>query len=139
MHLAPRRIVGWATSQTIDAELALAALDQAVALRQPLAGLIVHSDRGSQFASLTYRQRLEKHSFKQSMSRKGNCYDNAPMESFYRSYKVEEVYHKKYETHEHATRCAVDYIERFYNRTRMHSSLDYLSPIEFELRLQKSK
>lgn len=137
--LCSRRIVGWATSQKIDAKLALAALDQAVALRQPPSGLIVHSDRGAQFASLAYRQRLAKHSIVQSMSRKGNCYDNAPMESFYRSFKVEEVYHKKYETHEHATRCVVDYIERFYNRDRMHSSLDYLSPIEFELRLQKSK
>jgi transposase InsO family protein len=137
--LCSRRIVGWATSQTIDTELALAALGEAVALRQPPVGLIVHSDRGSQFASLAYRQRLERHLFKQSMSRKGNCYDNAPMESFYRSYKVEEVHRKKYETHEHASRHAVDYIERFYNRNRMHSSLDYLSPIEFELRLQKSK
>lgn len=137
--LCSRRIVGWATSQKIDAELALAALDQAVALRRPPSGLIVHSDRGSQFASLAYRQGLAKHSIVQSMSRKGNCYDNAPMESFYRSYKVEEVHHKEYETYEHATRCAVDYIERFYNRNRMHSSLDYLSPIEFELRLQKSK
>lgn len=136
--LCSRRIVGWATSQKINAELAVAALDQAVALRRPTSGLIVHSDRGSQFASLAYRQRLAKHSIVQSMSRKGNCYDNAPMESFYRSFKVEEVYHKKYETHEHATRCVVDYIERFYNRNRMHSSLEYLSPIEFELRLQMS-
>lgn len=139
VDLCSRRIVGWATSKKIDAKLALAALDQAVALRRPPSGLIVHSDRGAQFASLAYRERLGKYSIKQSMSRKGNCYDNAPMESFYRSFKVEEVYHKKYETHEHATRCIVDYIERFYNRNRMHSSLDYLSPIEFELRLQKSK
>lgn len=137
--LCSRRIVGWAASQRIDADLALAALDQAVALRQPPGGLIVHSDRGSQYASLAYRQRLEKHSFQQSMSRKGNCYDNAPMESFYRSFKVEEVHQKKFQSHEHATRSVVDYIERFYNRTRMHSALNYLSPIEFELRLQESK
>lgn len=137
--LCSRRIVGWSTSQRIDTELALAALDQAVALRRPSAGLIVHSDRGSQYASLAYRQRLEKHSFRQSMSRKGNCYDNSPMESFYRSFKVEEVHHRRFQSHEQATRSAVDYIERFYNRSRMHSALDYLSPIEFELRLQESK
>lgn len=136
--LCSRRIVGWATSQRIDAELALAALDQAVALRQPSAGLIVHSDRGSQYASLAFRQRLDGLSFRQSMSRKGNCYDNAPMESFYRSFKVEEVHHQKFLSHEQATRSVVDYIERFYNRSRMHSAIDYLSPIEFECRLGES-
>ena len=69
------------------------------------------------------------------MSRKGNCYDNAPMESFFKSFKVEEVYHEKYETHEHAVRAANDYIERFYNPKRLHSALDYVSPTEFEQRL----
>ena len=124
-----------ATSRCIDAALALDTLNQAIALRSPQAGLIVHSDRGSQFASLAYQNRLSRCQFLQSMSRKGNCYDNAPMESFFRSFKVEEVYHSEYETHEQATRAVTDYIDRFYNRVRLHSALDYLSPLEFENRL----
>lgn len=130
--LFSRRIVGWATSRNIDTPLALTALNQAIALRNPPQGLIVHSDRGAQFASLAYRNRLESQSFLQSMSRKGNCYDNAPMESFFKSLKVEEVYTQDYHTHEQATRAAADYIERFDNRVRTHSALDYVSPIEFE-------
>jgi transposase InsO family protein len=130
--LCSRRIVGWATSRNIDTTLALDALNQAIALRNPRAGLIVHSDRGSQFASLAYQNRLSACEFQQSMSRKGNCYDNAPMESFFRSFKVEEVYWNEYQTHEQATRGVTDYIDRFYNRVRLHSSLDYLSPSEFE-------
>ena len=130
--LCSRRIVGWSTGRTMPAQLALDALQQAIDLRNPPPGLIVHSDRGSQFASLEYQQRLSRHGFRQSMSGKGNCYDNAPMESFFRSYKVEEVYWAAYETHEQATRGVVEYIDRFYNRIRRHSSLDYLSPIEFE-------
>lgn len=133
--LCSRRIVGWAMSRHIDAQLALAALNQAVALRDPSSGLIVHSDRGSQFASHVFRKRLNDCSFLQSMSRQGNCYDNAPMESFFKSFKVEEVYHEQYETHEHAVRATNDYIERFYNPKRLHSTLDYLSPLEFEERL----
>lgn len=133
--LCSRRIVGWAMSRHIDTQLALAALNQAVALRDPPTGLIVHSDRGSQFASNAFRKRLAECEFLQSMSRKGNCYDNAPMESFFKSFKVEEVYHEQYETHEQALRGANDYIERFYNPKRLHSALDYLSPLEFEQRL----
>jgi transposase InsO family protein len=135
--LYSRRIVGWATSLKIDAALAIEALDQAIALRSPEDGLIVHSDRGSQFASLAYRNRLDKHRMLQSMSRKGNCYDNAPMESFFKSFKTEEVYQNNYHTHEEVTRAATDYIERFYNRKRLHSALDYQSPIEFERRRSK--
>ena len=132
LDLYSRRIVGWATSRKINASLALAALNQAIALRAPNSGLIVHSDRGSQYASMAFRARLRLCKFLQSMSRKGNCYDNAPMESFFKSFKVEEVYHSSYETHEQATRAVRDYIERFYNRTRLHSAIDYVSPIEFE-------
>ena len=130
--LCSRRIVGWATSASIDAQLAIDALQQAVALRRPDNGLIVHSDRGSQFASEAYRSYLSGIQALQSMSRKGNCYDNAPMESFFKSYKVEEVSRQRYESHEQATRGVIDYIERFYNPVRTHSSLGYLSPIEFE-------
>lgn len=134
-NLCSRRIVGWAMSRSIDAQLALAALSQAIALRDPPRGLIIHSDRGSQFASKAFRKRILDCSFEQSMSRKGNCYDNAPMESFFKSFKGEEVYHEKYESHEQAVRAANDYIERFYNPIRLHSALDYVSPNEFEQRL----
>lgn len=130
--LCSRRIVGWAAGRRMDARLALSALNQAIALRQPKPGLIVHSDRGSQYASLTFRQRLGQCGMLQSMSRKGNCYDNAPMESFFKSFKIEEVYHNQYPTHEHAVRAAIDYIERFYNPVRLHSSLRNVSPNEFE-------
>jgi len=130
--LCSRRIVGWATSKKIDAQLALAALNQAIALREPRCGLIVHSDRGSQYASIDFQTRLDRCSFLPSMSRKGNCYDNAPMESFFKTFKVEEVYHTNYETHEQATRAVTDYVERFYNPKRIHSALGYVSPNEFE-------
>ncbi len=133
--LCSRRIVGWAMSRKIDAQLAIKALNQAIALREPSRGLIIHSDRGSQFASKVFRKRLRDCRFEQSMSRKGNCYDNAPMESFFKTFKVEEVYHRNYESHEQAVRAANDYIERFYNPTRLHSALDYQSPLEFEQRL----
>ena len=133
--LCSRRIVGWAMSRRINTQLALAALNQAIALRKPPTCLIVHSDRGSQFASHAFRKRLDECEFPQSMSRTGNCYDNAPMESFFKSFKVEEVHHEKYQTHEQAMRAANDYIERFYNPQRLHSALDYLSPLEFEKRL----
>lgn len=133
--LCSRRIVGWAMSRNIDAALAIKALDQAIALREPPRGLVVHSDRGSQFASKAFRKRLHDCKFKQSMSRKGNCYDNAPMESFFKSFKVEEVYHEKYQSHEQAKRAASDYIERFYNPKRLHSALDYVSPAVFEQHL----
>jgi transposase InsO family protein len=119
-----RRIVGWATSQKIDTELASADLDQAVALRRPSAGLVVHSDRGSQYSSLVYRQKLAKYSFRQSMSRKGNVYDHTPMESFYRSFKVEEIHHKQFQSHERVSKSVIVYIKRFYNRRRIHSALD---------------
>ena len=133
--LCSRKIVGWAARQSIDTRLALAALDQAVALREPPQGLIVHSDRGSQFASAAYRKRLEKHGFLQSMSRKGNCYDNAPMESFFKSLKVEEVHHAVYESHEQAVRAAAEYIDRFYNCVRFHSSLGWMAPAAYEKQL----
>lgn len=130
--LCSRKIVGWATSLSIDTKLALAALDQAVALRKPPKGLILHSDRGSQYASGDFRARLEQYNIVQSMSRKGNCYDNAPQESFFKSFKVEEIYRNQYFTHEQATRAVVDYIDCFYNPVRLHSALGFKSPIQFE-------
>ncbi len=131
VDLHSRKIIGWKTSRNIDSELVIGAFDQAFTFRDPSAGLIVHSDRGSQFASEHFRRRLAASGLVQSMSRRGNCYDNAPMESFFKSYKTEEA-QQIYDTHEHATRGVSDYIERFYNPHRLHSSLDYLSPIDFE-------
>jgi transposase InsO family protein len=130
--LFSRKIIGWATSRSIDTQLALAAFNQAFTFRCPEPGVVLHSDRGSQFASLEYRNRLITCNCLQSMSRKGNCYDNAPMESFFKSYKSEEVTRQMYQSHEHATRGAVDYIDRFYNQIRTHSALGYLSPNQFE-------
>ena len=131
VDLHSRKVVGWKTSRNIDSELVVAALDQAIALRTPEPGLVVHSDRGSQYASQHFRNRLAAHQMVQSMSRRGNCYDNAPMESFFKSYKSEEA-RDRYGTHEQATRGVSDYIEHFYNTRRLHSSLDYQSPIDFE-------
>jgi len=131
VDLHSRKIISWKTSRNIDLELVVAALDQALTFRSPTVGLIVHSDRGSQVASESFRHRLAANGLVQSMSRRGNCYDNAPMESSLKSYKTEEG-QQNYDTHEHATRGVCDYIERFYNPHRLHSSLDYQSPIDFE-------
>src|SRR6266513_180587 len=103
--------------------------------RRPRRTLIVHSDRGAQFASAAYRQVLAQHGLLASMSRRGNCYDNAFIESFWSSLKYEVVYHQRFTTRAEA-RCAIfNYIETFYNRTRLHSSLAYRSPINFESQL----
>jgi transposase InsO family protein len=127
-----RRVVGWAMHESLDAQLAVNALRMAITQRRPKPKLIVHSDRGTQFASALYRQTLVEHQLIASMSRKGNCYDNAFIESFWSSLKYETVYHRRF-----ATRAAVfDYIETFYNRTRLHSSLGYVSPVTFESKLK---
>jgi transposase InsO family protein len=124
--------VGWSIALQMDTSLVLDALDQAISLRAPAKGLIVHSDRGTQFASEAYRNRLTQLGILQSMSRKANCYDNAPMESFFRTFKIEDANQQPYESIEQATRAIADYIDRFYNPKRMHSSLGYQSPIDFE-------
>jgi transposase InsO family protein len=130
-----RRILGWAMSPLLDAPLVSTALRMALSQRRPAAPLILHSDRGSQFASALYRQLLAQHRLTASMSRKGNCYDNAFIESFWSSLKYELVYHQRFATHSEARTAIFNYIETFYNRTRLHSSLDYLSPINFESQL----
>jgi putative transposase len=132
LDLHTRRIVGWAAHESLDTKLALAALRMAILQRRPRTGLIVHSDRGSQFASADYRHTLAQHRFVPSMSRKGNCYDNAFIESFWSSLKYELVYHQRFATRTEARAAIFDYIEVFYNRTRLHSSLGYLSPLAFE-------
>lgn len=130
-----RRVVGWAMGPILDAPMTIAALRMALSRRRPPPGLIVHSDRGAQFASGAYRQELAAHGLLASMSRKGNCYDNAFIESFWSSLKYETVYHRKFATREEARTAIFDYIESFYNRTRLHSSLGYVSPITFESQL----
>jgi transposase InsO family protein len=135
LDLFSRRVVGWAMSQLLDAPLAIAALRMALSQRRPTKSLIVHSDRGSQFASATYRQLLTQHDLSASMARKGNCYDNAFIESFFSSLKYELVYHHRFLTLSEARTAIFNYIETFYNRTRLHSSLDYQSPTNFESQL----
>jgi transposase InsO family protein len=129
-----RRIVGWAMADHLRAELCLDALDMALQRRCPPRGLLHHSDRGVQYASRVYREFLERHGLVASMSRTGNCYDNALMESFFGTLKTEWVYYEHYTTREQARRSIFEYIEVFYNRQRRHSAIGYLSPEEFETR-----
>jgi transposase InsO family protein len=134
-----RRIVGWAMNDSLDAPLVVQALKMAIDQRRPSPSLIVHSDRGSQFASAEFRGALEAHQLLPSMSRKGNCYDNAYIESFWSSLKYEVVYRRKFATHAEARLAIFDYIESFYNRTRLHSSLGYVSPLTFESETNTTK
>jgi transposase InsO family protein len=133
MDLFSRKVVGWSMSQNIDRLLVLNALDMALQGRQPPRGLLHHSDRGSQYASTDYHQALAARGIQCSMSRKGNCWDNAVVESFFSSLKLELVYTTDFATHEQARLALFEYIEVFYNRQRRHSSLGYVSPVDFEL------
>jgi len=134
MDLYSRRIVGWAMEDHLRAELPLTALRMAISAQRPGAGLIHHSDRGVQYASANYRKVTRSARFQASMSRKADCYDNAPMESFFHTLKTELVHHRQYATRAEATRDVFAYIEGFYNRTRRHSAIGYISPIEMELK-----
>jgi transposase InsO family protein len=134
-----RRIVGWAMDACLDADVAVRALRMAIAQRRPSPELIVHSDRGTQFASAAFRGVLAEHRLTASMSRKGNCYDNAHIESFWSSLKYETVYRHRYATRAAARAALFDYIETFYNRARLHSSLGYVSPVTFENQLDQTK
>ena len=132
-----RRVIGWAMSQLLDASLVIIALRMALNRRRHSHNLIVHSDRGAQFASAAYRQILAQHGLTASMSRKGNCYDNAFIESFFSTLKYELVYHHRFSNLAQARTALFDYIETFYNRIRLHSSLAYQSPINFESQLNQ--
>ena len=127
-----RRVIGWAMSQLLDASLVITALRMALNQRRHSQNLIVHSDRGAQFASAAYRQLLAQHGLTASMSRKGNCYDNAFIESFLSSLKYELIYQHRFSNFAQARTAIFDYIETFYNRIRLHSSLAYHTPINFE-------
>ena len=134
LDLFSRRVVGFSTSNRIDRALVLSALRMAVGRRVPDAGLVHHSDRGSQYASDDYQAALDELGVVCSMSRKGNCWDNAVAESFFATLKTELVYLTKFKTREDAKRSIFDFIESFYNHRRRHSSLGYVSPVEFENR-----
>lgn len=131
--LYSRRVVGWATSATNDTALALSALRAALKARRPAPGLLHRSDRGSPYASAEYRAVLAEHEVAASMSRKGDCWDNAVAESFFGTLKGELVDHEQYATRDQAHRSIGEYIDGFYIERR-HSSVGYLNPIEFELR-----
>jgi putative transposase len=133
LDLYSRKIVGWAMSERIDTALVLKALAMALLHRSPPAKLLFHTDRGVQYASGDYRQALGDAGLIASMSRRGNCYDNATMESFWSTLKLELVYRRLFDTRTQARRQIFDYIETFYNRQRTHSALDYHSPVDFEL------
>jgi transposase InsO family protein len=137
IDLFSRRVVGWSMSERIDRKLALDALRMALAQRHPQRGLIHHSDRGSQYASADYQRLLAKHGLRGSMSRRGDCWDNAVAESFFASLKLELVYQVQWRTRAEARTAIFEYLDYFYNRRRRHSSLGYLSPLEFERRNQR--
>ena len=132
MDLHSRKIVGWAMDKRMTSDLVCNAFKMAVTHRQPGFGLLHHSDRGSQYASQPYQDLLKQYQCQISMSRKGNCWDNAPMESFFATLKNELVHHEAYQTRDHAKSHIFAYIESFYNRVRLHSTLDYKSPQQFE-------
>jgi putative transposase len=133
LDLFSRQLVGWAMSDRNDTALVLAAWMMALEQRQPPKGLLFHSDRGSNYASGDFRAALQQANVLASMSRAGNCYDNATMESFWSTLKFELVYREHFATRAHARTRLFDYIEVFYNRQRLHSALNYLSPVDFEL------
>jgi transposase InsO family protein len=139
MDLCSRRIIGWSTADHLRAELATQALSMAIRARRPKDGLLHHSDRGVQYACGDYQAVLARHGISCSMSRSGNCYDNASMESFFKTFKVELVYQEHYPTREEARRSIHAYIEVFYNRQRLHSSLGYCSPAEYEAELGQKR
>jgi transposase InsO family protein len=136
LDLGSRRCVGWAMRDTMEVELALSALRMAREARRPVAGLIHHSDRGSQYAAGDYRTELAAHGMIASMSGKGDCYDNAVAESFFATLEFELIMQNEWQTKDDARRAIFRYIEIWYNRKRRHSTLGYVSPAEYEAQLQ---
>lgn len=132
LDLFSRRIIGWAVSGRLKKGLALAALNRAIAVRDPAPGLIHHSDRGSQYCSYDYQRLLKAHHMIPSMSGKGNCYDNAMVETVFKTIKSELVWRTRFQSRQHAENAIGRYIDGFYNPTRRHSALGYQSPIAFE-------
>lgn len=134
LDLFARRVVGWAMSPEIDGALVTQALHMALSHRHPRRGLIHHTDQGRQYATATYQQALQAHGIIPSMSRKGDCFDNACAESFFSTLKNELVHHATFQTRDEARTAIFEYIEIFYNRQRLHQTLGYLAPAEYERR-----
>jgi len=132
LDLFSRRVVDWAMHKRLQRQLVIDALEMAIGHRRPAPGLLHHSDRGSQYASAQYQRLLAKHGLIASMSRKGDGWDNAPTESFFSTLKRERVYHKTYRSRHEASTDIFNYIECWYNPYRLHSTLGYLSPAQFE-------
>jgi transposase InsO family protein len=132
LDLFSRNVVGWAMDKRMTRHLVMNALDMAIKRRKPARGLIHHSDRGSQYASGDFQTLLNKYGIRCSMSRKGDCWDNAPVESFFGTLKQELIFHQRYYARAHAKQNIFEYIERFYNRKRLHSTLGYQSPVDYE-------
>ena len=130
-----RRVVGWAMSGRLTSDLTLAALDMALQHRRPSRGLLHHSDRGVQYSCAPYLDRLRQHGLEPSLSRLGDCWDNAVVESFFHTLKVERISAQNYRSRHEARADLFEYIEVWYNRRRRHSTLGYVSPAEFESRL----
>jgi putative transposase len=137
LDLCSRRVVGWSTSQSLAEELTLEALDRALLERRPQAGLLHHSDRGSQYASYEYQKKLKQRGVVPSMSRKGNCWDNAPAESFFSTLKREAIPDEGFVTRDQARAALFDWIEVVYNRSRRHSSVGHVSPAAYEAKRQE--
>ena len=137
--MCTREIVGYAMAARMTKNLVSQSLFRAVAAKRPVHGLIHHSDRGSQYCALEFRKLLVQFGMRASMSGKGNCYDNAPMESFWGTLKTEHVFHRQYETRQQAMQEIAEYIELFYNRQRRQKKLDYLSPAVFERRFYEQR
>jgi transposase InsO family protein len=132
LDLFSRKIIGLAMNERMTADLVSAALAQALVHRKPQPGLIHHSDKGCQYTSHQFQELLKKHNMTVSMSSTGNCFDNAAMESFFHTLKTEHIYFEHYKTRSEAKLSIFEYIEVFYNRQRLHSTLGYLTPVEFE-------
>ena len=139
LDLCSRAVVGWAMANHMRTELVNQALAMAICQRQPAAGLIMHTDRGSQYGADSYRQLLTQHGIEPSMSRKGNCWDNAVAESFFHTLKTELIYTEDFDTHEQTQTAVFEYIEVFYNRQRCHSANGYLAPLAYEQALKTNE
>jgi transposase InsO family protein len=139
LDLCSRAVVGWAMADHMRAELVNQALAMALCQRQPAAGLLMHTDRGSQYGADSYRHLLTQHAIQPSMSRKGNCWDNAVAESFFHTLKTELIYLEDFETHEQTRTAVFEYIEVFYNRQRCHSANGYLAPLAYEQALKTNE
>ncbi len=132
IDLHSRRVIGWAVSNRLKRDLAIRALDMAIALRRPPSGCIHHTDRGSQYCSHDYQKRLRQYGFKSSMSGKGNCYDNGAVETFVKTIKAELVWRNSWQTRRQVEKALFEYINGFYNPRRCNSTLAGKSPIQFE-------